>query len=29
MSQNQQTIQEKVSLSGVGLHTGNKVTMTF
>ncbi len=25
----QQTIQKSVSLSGVGLHTGNEVTMTF
>ena len=29
MSQNQQTIKNEVSLSGVGLHTGKKVTMTF
>ncbi|MFT4642325.1 MAG: UDP-3-O-[3-hydroxymyristoyl] N-acetylglucosamine deacetylase [Candidatus Azotimanducaceae bacterium] len=29
MIQNQRTIQKEVSLSGVGLHTGNKVTMTF
>lgn len=29
MSQNQQTIKKEVSLSGVGLHTGRKVTMTF
>ncbi len=29
MSQNQKTIVNEVSLSGVGLHTGNKVTMTF
>ncbi|AOW19643.1 bifunctional UDP-3-O-[3-hydroxymyristoyl] N-acetylglucosamine deacetylase/3-hydroxyacyl-ACP dehydratase [Urechidicola croceus] len=29
MSQNQRTIQKEVSLSGVGLHTGNKVKMTF
>lgn len=29
MIQNQKTIQSEVSLSGVGLHTGNKVTMTF
>ena len=29
MSQNQKTIQNEISLSGVGLHTGNKVTMTF
>ncbi|MCK5814978.1 MAG: bifunctional UDP-3-O-[3-hydroxymyristoyl] N-acetylglucosamine deacetylase/3-hydroxyacyl-ACP dehydratase [Flavobacteriaceae bacterium] len=29
MSQKQQTIQNKISLSGVGLHTGRKVTMTF
>ena len=29
MSQNQQTIQNEISLSGVGLHTGKKVTMTF
>jgi len=25
----QKTIKNEVSLSGVGLHTGNKVTMTF
>ncbi|MBL4905719.1 MAG: UDP-3-O-acyl-N-acetylglucosamine deacetylase, partial [Flavobacteriaceae bacterium] len=29
MSKQQQTIQKEVSLSGVGLHTGNKVTITF
>jgi len=29
MSQNQKTIKSEISLSGVGLHTGNKVTMTF
>ncbi|PHR69437.1 MAG: UDP-3-O-[3-hydroxymyristoyl] N-acetylglucosamine deacetylase [Lutibacter sp.] len=29
MIQNQKTIQKEVSLSGVGLHTGNEVTMTF
>jgi UDP-3-O-[3-hydroxymyristoyl] N-acetylglucosamine deacetylase/3-hydroxyacyl-[acyl-carrier-protein] dehydratase len=29
MSTNQKTIKSEVSLSGVGLHTGNKVTMTF
>ncbi len=29
MIQNQQTIQNEVSLSGVGLHTGKNVTMTF
>lgn len=29
MSQNQKTIQKEISLSGVGLHTGKKVTMTF
>lgn len=29
MGDNQQTIAKKVSLSGVGLHTGKKVTMTF
>ncbi|MCF6181347.1 bifunctional UDP-3-O-[3-hydroxymyristoyl] N-acetylglucosamine deacetylase/3-hydroxyacyl-ACP dehydratase [Lutibacter sp.] len=29
MSTNQKTIKSEVSLSGVGLHTGNPVTMTF
>src|SRR5210317_1978090 len=29
MSKKQQTIQNEVTLSGVGLHTGNKVEMTF
>ncbi len=29
MSNKQQTIQNEISLSGVGLHTGNTVTMTF
>lgn len=29
MSKNQKTIKNEVTLSGVGLHTGNKVTMTF
>ncbi|MGV6845523.1 MAG: UDP-3-O-acyl-N-acetylglucosamine deacetylase, partial [Lutibacter sp.] len=29
MSLNQKTIKKEVSLSGVGLHTGNEVTMTF
>ena len=29
MSLKQKTIQNEVTLSGVGLHTGNKVTMTF
>ncbi|MGY0408096.1 MAG: bifunctional UDP-3-O-[3-hydroxymyristoyl] N-acetylglucosamine deacetylase/3-hydroxyacyl-ACP dehydratase [Polaribacter sp.] len=29
MSKNQKTIQKEVSLSGVGLHTGNTVTMTL
>ncbi len=29
MSTNQKTIQNEISLSGVGLHTGKKVTMTF
>ncbi|MFL0078816.1 bifunctional UDP-3-O-[3-hydroxymyristoyl] N-acetylglucosamine deacetylase/3-hydroxyacyl-ACP dehydratase [Tenacibaculum maritimum] len=29
MSNKQQTIKSEVSLSGVGLHTGNNVTMTF
>jgi len=29
MSTNQKTIKSEVSLSGVGLHTGNQVTMTF
>ncbi|SNR31853.1 3-hydroxyacyl-[acyl-carrier-protein] dehydratase /UDP-3-O-[3-hydroxymyristoyl] N-acetylglucosamine deacetylase [Lutibacter agarilyticus] len=29
MSNNQKTIKNEVTLSGVGLHTGNKVTMTF
>lgn len=29
MSNKQKTIQQEVTLSGVGLHTGNKVTMTF
>ena len=29
MSKKQKTIQKEISLSGVGLHTGNKVTMTF
>lgn len=29
MNKKQKTIKEEVSLSGVGLHTGNKVTMTF
>ena len=29
MSKKQKTIQNEVSLSGVGLHTGNEVKMTF
>ena len=29
MSTKQKTIKNDVTLSGVGLHTGNKVTMTF
>jgi UDP-3-O-[3-hydroxymyristoyl] N-acetylglucosamine deacetylase/3-hydroxyacyl-[acyl-carrier-protein] dehydratase len=29
MSRNQKTIKNEVTLSGVGLHTGNKVTLTF
>jgi len=29
MSNTQKTIKNEVTLSGVGLHTGNKVTMTF
>lgn len=29
MSKKQKTIQKEVTLSGVGLHTGNNVTMTF
>ncbi len=29
MSKKQQTIQKEITLSGVGLHTGNEVTMTF
>ncbi len=29
MSNYQKTIEKEVSLSGVGLHTGNKVTLTF
>ena len=29
MSKKQKTIQKEISLSGVGLHTGNEVTMTF
>ena len=29
MSKKQKTIQNEISLSGVGLHTGNNVTMTF
>ncbi|MFD1294108.1 bifunctional UDP-3-O-[3-hydroxymyristoyl] N-acetylglucosamine deacetylase/3-hydroxyacyl-ACP dehydratase [Lutibacter holmesii] len=29
MSKNQKTIKNEVTLSGVGLHTGNKVNMTF
>lgn len=29
MSQNQKTIQNEVTLTGVGLHTGKKVSMTF
>ena len=29
MGNNQKTIKNEVTLSGVGLHTGNKVTMTF
>lgn len=29
MSNKQKTIKNEVTLSGVGLHTGNKVTMTF
>lgn len=29
MNNKQQTIKESVSLSGVGLHTGNEVTLTF
>jgi len=29
MNKNQKTLKEKVSLSGVGLHTGHKVAVTF
>ncbi len=29
MNRHQKTIKQEVTLSGVGLHTGNKVTMTF
>ncbi len=29
MSKKQKTIQNEITLSGVGLHTGNEVTMTF
>lgn len=29
MSKKQKTIQKEISLSGVGLHTGNNVTLTF
>ena len=29
MNKNQRTIKKAISLSGVGLHTGNQVTMTF
>ena len=29
MSNKQQTIQNEISLSGVGLHTGDTVNMTF
>ncbi len=29
MSRKQNTIKEEITLSGVGLHTGNQVTMTF
>jgi len=29
MSKKQKTIQSEISLSGVGLHTGNNVTLTF
>ena len=29
MSSKQKTIKKEITLSGVGLHTGNKVTMTF
>ena len=29
MSKKQKTIQKEITLSGVGLHTGNQVTMTF
>lgn len=29
MNNNQKTIKKEISLSGVGLHTGNEVTMTF
>lgn len=29
MSKRQKTIQQEISLSGVGLHTGNDVTLTF
>lgn len=29
MSNKQKTIQQEITLSGVGLHTGNQVTMTF
>ena len=29
MSKKQKTIQNEISLSGVGLHTGNNVTLTF
>ena len=29
MSEKQRTIREAVSIAGVGLHTGNEVTLTF
>ncbi len=29
MSVNQKTIGKEVSLEGIGLHTGNKVSLTF
>ena len=29
MSKQQRTIQNEITLSGVGLHTGNEVTMVF
>jgi len=29
MSNKQKTIKKEVTLTGVGLHTGNEVTLTF